>query len=440
MALSAAQVLEIRSATGSDTNGGGFKAGASGTDWSQQDTPQYSVTDGVTAGTTTITSATANFGTDVVGNLIYVQGGTGSVVAGWYEITVRNSATSITVDRSTGLTAGTGVTLHIGGAFATLGAAFAIHIIGNTLWAKGSFSPTGTVLTLANTTALFGYTTSRGDNGQIAVDATGMTAANNTFAMGASSTIGNVAVSNSKAISILGAGNSTAFNCKASAGAGAGFSTITQVASCEASGCAGAGFTSCGTLCFCFAHGCTGASGNGFNACSSMSFCVAAANSQTGLINSATEVGFFCCISYGNGAIGFSGFGAGGPVFVNCVSYGNTTFGYQWGGTSPNLHGYMRNCFAGSNTSGATTNSVTLLDGTPTNLSAQPFVDPTVTFDFTPNTAAGGGALLRNGGFDFVAGCLNAGFLDGGAIRHQDPAGVSIPAPPIIGRGYSLVG
>ena len=90
MALSASTILEVRS-TGSDTNSFGFVTGASGTDWSQQDAAQYSVTDGVTAGTTTITSASANFGTDVVGNLIYVQGGTAPVTAGWDQITVRTN-------------------------------------------------------------------------------------------------------------------------------------------------------------------------------------------------------------------------------------------------------------------------------------------------------------------------------------------------------------
>ena len=80
------------------------------------------VTDGVTNGTATITSATASFGTDVVGNLVYVQGGTGSVAANWYEIISRTNATTIVVDRTTGLTAGTGVTLNIGGTLATPGA------------------------------------------------------------------------------------------------------------------------------------------------------------------------------------------------------------------------------------------------------------------------------------------------------------------------------
>ena len=99
MALAAACVWEVRT-TGASTNGGGFKTGASGTDWSQQATAQYAVADGVTNGTTTITSATANFGTDVVGNLIYVSGGTGSITADWYEITATTSSDAWWVEAS----------------------------------------------------------------------------------------------------------------------------------------------------------------------------------------------------------------------------------------------------------------------------------------------------------------------------------------------------
>jgi hypothetical protein len=107
--------------------------GATGTDWSQQNAAQYAVTDGVTNGTTTVTSATAAFGTDVVGNLIYIAGGTGSVVGSWYEITARASSSSITVDRTTGLTAGTGVTLNIGGALASIGTAAAAVTAGGSI-------------------------------------------------------------------------------------------------------------------------------------------------------------------------------------------------------------------------------------------------------------------------------------------------------------------
>ena len=81
MALAAASVFEVRTA-GNDTNGGGFVTGAAGTDYSQQDAKNSggadsSVTDGVTAGTTTVTSLTAAFGTTIVGNIIYIGVGSG---------------------------------------------------------------------------------------------------------------------------------------------------------------------------------------------------------------------------------------------------------------------------------------------------------------------------------------------------------------------------
>jgi hypothetical protein len=167
MALAAAIVWEIRT-TGAATNGGGFKKDASGTDWTQQDTAQYAVTDGVTNGSTTITSATASFGTDVVGNLIYVSGGTGSVAAGWYEITSRTNATTIVVDRSTGLTAGTGVTLNIGGAIDSIETLPDIGVADNTYWIKSGTYTIGSAVNIkggsvGTKTRIYGYTTTRGD-------------------------------------------------------------------------------------------------------------------------------------------------------------------------------------------------------------------------------------------------------------------------------------
>lgn len=170
-ALNTSMVWEVRT-TGSDTNGGGFKAGASGTDWSQQNSPQYSTTDAVTAGTTTVTSATANFGTDIVGNVCYIQGGTGSVAAGWYEVTARASTTSITVDRSTGLTSGTGATIRCGGALATINQLAPNMVGGNTAFIKGGTNYTTTSTITFSTGAnnphsrISGYTTTRGDNGK----------------------------------------------------------------------------------------------------------------------------------------------------------------------------------------------------------------------------------------------------------------------------------
>lgn len=171
-ALSANTVWEVR-ASASDTNGGGFVAGASGTDWSLQDSPQYSVTDAVTAGSTTVTSATAAFGTDIVGNICYITGGTGSITAGRYEVTGRTNSTTITVDRSTGLTAGTGVTLRCGGALATVNTAASSYVSNNRIFVRGGTEyTTATEITFANAVRIFGYTTARGDRGRFTLRAT----------------------------------------------------------------------------------------------------------------------------------------------------------------------------------------------------------------------------------------------------------------------------
>ena len=125
MAISNTQVLEVRTA-GNDTNGGGFNSAAAGVDYSQQDTKNtvgnnISTTDAVANGTTTITSATATFTADIVGNLIYLQGGTGALAAGWYQVNTFTNGTTIVVDRT--VAAGTGITMNIGGAMASIGGA-----------------------------------------------------------------------------------------------------------------------------------------------------------------------------------------------------------------------------------------------------------------------------------------------------------------------------
>lgn len=163
-------------------NGGGFVTGASGTDFSTQDAAQYAVTDGVANGTTTLTSATANFGTDVVGNLVYVAGGTGSITGRWKEIVSRTNATTIEVDSSTGLTAGTGVTLNIGGAWASPGPAAAATspvVAGNRIWVKttGGYTTAATIVLAASGTdaariSVEGYTTTRGDGEQAVITST----------------------------------------------------------------------------------------------------------------------------------------------------------------------------------------------------------------------------------------------------------------------------
>jgi hypothetical protein len=106
-------------------------AGVWGIDYTQQTAAEIAVTDAVTAGTTTIVSATAAFSKAHIGNLIYVAGGTGSVVGAWYEVASVTNSTTIVVDRSTGLTTGTGATLNLGGALATIGGLGSMMVASN---------------------------------------------------------------------------------------------------------------------------------------------------------------------------------------------------------------------------------------------------------------------------------------------------------------------
>jgi hypothetical protein len=113
-AIDTAVVWEIRTG-GAQTNGGGYKTGASGTDYSQQAAAQWSLV-GMSAGGASPTITDANAAATMVGNVIYVAGGT-NATTGWYEITSVNAGTDITVDRNWCTGACNNGTGNIGGAF-----------------------------------------------------------------------------------------------------------------------------------------------------------------------------------------------------------------------------------------------------------------------------------------------------------------------------------
>lgn len=170
-ALSGSTVWEVRG-TGNDNNGGGFKTGASGTDWSQQTSPQYALTSIATAGTgaTFLTATAAN---DMVGNIVHVVSGT-NFTAGFYEIISVSVGVSVTCDANVCTGVGASGVLNIGGALATIGkigsaSANQGAVAGNTIWVKGTISQTTTTDTVAcsgSTTSpiqISGYGTTRAD-------------------------------------------------------------------------------------------------------------------------------------------------------------------------------------------------------------------------------------------------------------------------------------
>lgn len=172
MALSSATVWECRT-TGSDLNGGGFRAGASGTDYSQQDAPQLILADCDASGTTNLHSAVGGFTAAMVGNLVQLSGGT--LTAGFYEIKAFVDANNLTIDRSPGT--GSGTAGRVGGALATLGKLAGAMIGSNKAFVRGSgtYASTASITFAASATPtnsvppnrLIGYGSVRGDNGQV---------------------------------------------------------------------------------------------------------------------------------------------------------------------------------------------------------------------------------------------------------------------------------
>lgn len=452
MALSVAGVWEVRTA-GSDTNGGGFKAGASGSDFSQQnskrtapDVTNISTTDAVANGTTTITSATANFTSAIVGNFLYFAGGTGSIAAQWREVTVYTNSTTVTIDAS--IAASTGMTMNIGGALATPGQAAGSKVAGNVVYiAAGTYvlstatpnvsggivADTGTG-TAANPNIWEGYQTARGDLGTqpvIQIPGAGVDTVTILSVTGNWSAIRNIKVDgNSKtAITGINLGNAvvgyrlTAINttakgivvywnagtsCRLLRSSVSGFSGTCGIdvgagtaIACEAHAGTCTGFLNATYPCavyYCLSWGNTGGSSYGFS------------------LFRATAIGN---VASGNGSHGFYASSVLSDLYLNNLAEGNG--GYGFAGNASCVQTLLMNSGAYNNTLGATSNFPNQID----------FVPGTATFfvdagagNFALNTTAGGGAAARAAGYPglFLDG-TTTGYVDIGAAQHADPAG-----------------
>lgn len=419
MALNAAVVLEVRTG-GADTNGGGFKTGASGTDWSLQTGTQYAVADGVTAGTATITSATANFGTDVVGNLIYVQGGTGSITAGWYEITVRNSSLSITVDRSTGLTAGTGVTLNIGGALLSPGIAGAIATVAGitTYILNGTYSITSASTNIAAGcvsgtagTMYIGYSASRtfGNTGTKPILQLSSVSSATIFAGAA--TINNLELDGATQTTAKWSSstNINAYYCSMKNFTSASNGNVTG---CYATGCTATAFSNTAWECVATANTATPFTGNCFS-------CISYSNTggtTSGFTSSASAI-LINCSTYNNGNHGFNTASAN-VLWINCIAEGNTARGFNGVSTST----MMLNCATYNNTAGATNGIAQNINTFA--LSGSPFI-AAGSANFALNNTASAGATCRAAGYPGVLQFGGTGYIDLGALQHADPAGAA---------------
>lgn len=442
MAIAAATILNVRP-SGVDTNGGGFVEGASGTNHTLQNAAQYAVTDGVTAGTTTITSASASFGTDVVGNLAYVAGGTGSIVGNWYQITVRVSATQITVDRSTGLTAGTGVTINIGGALATPGQAAAIMTVAGmrTYVMTGTYTMTTTAagaagpVTWSTAGIMEGYSVTQGDRAARPVLDAGAQTGFTGFSITGSAlqSVISMKFDGQSGATITGfnaGGTRTKFlHCEAVDVDGAssvGFSGGMAV-SCKAQNCL-TGFNPTGeSYILCESEDCT----TGFNL-GAAAYCdrCLAYGGTTAYLMTATGVEAVQCSVIG-ATTGFS-MGNAGAGAHHCVATGNTT-GFTTSGTRACI---LDACIVWNNTTDVS--GTFMITKATVTLTGDPWVNA-ATDDYRPNATAGAGALLRAA--DGEGHMSQTNNVDAGAVQHTDPAtsGSSINGGLIVIGNHSTI-
>lgn len=444
MALSASVVWEVRPSVGSDSNGGGFDPSVTspGTDYSQQNSAQFTGTAGTAAGTAAFTDVGHSFTSADVGNLICIASGSG-FTTGWYTVLSVSTGTA-TLDRSPGT--GTAAQWALGGAILTLQ-----NLINNSVATNGNtyyIKATGSVV-LVNYSAnlgiqsafghptvyaFIGYTSTRGDGGR----ATITTATNSVSLIGAdtlkasftnilfSTTAGTPAVGITQSGSAFASVTFT--NCK--------FTGFTQALNCsvrtltmidvEVTACT----SSTGAIVInsneiaahfagCYMHANTGpavimtASGGGFNGTLLFTFSVLYANgkgvsgqSADGNDNSAAWVFVNSALvsNTGDGVSIGAYFGANYcPVtLINCVVENNGGYGVNVGTAATASSNSWGNIVNGANnayrnnTSGDR-NNFPVLPGDVT-LSVEPF-NSISTGDFTLNSTAGGGAACKTAGF-----------------------------------------
>lgn len=440
MSISAASVFEIRT-TGTDTNGGAFVTGATGVDYSQQagkrtapDVTDFSTTDVVGAASTTISSATANFTANIVGNIIYLQGGTAPLTAGWYQVISRTSATQIVLDRS--VSAGTGITMNIGGCMLTPGGAALASggISGVTYYIKsGTYSITTGTQNVANGCInqfgnWIGYDVTRLDYGtppvlQLNISTTTFIITGNTGIVANIVIDGNSQV-NARGLSIAATGITLAYKIEVkgcSVGAFTGGGNGGAFINCTAHNNTVNGFA---TIATCDVYGCISYSntGNGFDVTGGAHIYNSIAYSNTGVGFNVTSWGVASnCTSYANGSHGFDNTNGNGR-FINCISESNVGAGFRVPATSNYL--FCLNCAVFGNTPNISLGTGKLLQTLNLVTGVSSFFVNAAGGNFALNNTASAGAACRAAGFPGVyPPGLTTGYLDIGAAQHQDTGG-----------------
>jgi hypothetical protein len=426
---------------GSNNNGGCFIAGSSGTDRSQQSAAFTAYTDLVIGGTTTLVTSVAHpFGATDVGNCINIVSGTGCTVGRYQVVSVTTLVA--TLDRAAG-TAASVCTANLGGALATLATLNSNMAQGHQAWVKTdatysistgvnfNFTSSGSAVSFPQ---ISGYTTTRGDNGLVVVQATAggfsmITISNNNNLYGL--TLRNFDLDCNSQVNCQGLSQNDNYtmiqNVKARNWTNGGFNFNNgfgggQCTQCYATG--GTGLTAAitlngGWLCnYCVA---AGNAGPGFSIPGgSCYFCIAANNSGATsdgfniTPGTPTTTSLLFCVAYTNGRDGIHIVPQNPPpIFVieNTIAFGNVGKAINATSTIP-AGGYVLNfnAYASGALTGVTAGTNDVI------LSADPFTNGAGNI-FQLNSTAGGGAAVKGLGFPGVLLVGGTGHPDIGTLQ-----------------------
>lgn len=453
MATPTDTVWEVRT-SGASTNSGGFAASLGGTDYSRQNSPQYSVTDLAIDGAdnTKVTSASHTFVSADVGNTIRFTAGVNFTQAVYMILSV--SAGAAILDRACGTAGATAGSASVGGAFNSLATMFAVNALlflaGNTIYVKGGSSyslaagaSSSKAGTRAARIALIGYTSSRGDNGQVTLSGSGSFTALLTIS-GAYWDVRNLYFQSSGTTDYglqAAAGQAWIENCLCTGARTRGFyvgADGTVARNCSADSCGIVTGTTTG-------GGFYWISGSGLQcqACT-------ATNCYIGFNNNASSPAYSWCLSANNTKDGFLYQGQCSPLLTNCTIRNNGQDGVRMQDASTGEAPSIVNCLFWTN-AGYSINSVVtnygnnylyarrfqnnafrLADNGAANvgtgdvneilLTVNPFVN---SFYAATNGLAGGGADVRNVGWPgALSGTTDVGYPDIGC--YQAPPTISL--------------
>ena len=416
-------------------------------DYTQQDakntgTTNASTTDAVANGTTTITSATANFQPSIVGNGIYFSGGSGSIAGTYARCVARVSTTSITIDAA--IASSTGMTMNVGGAHGSLTPSSVNSADANYIYVKNEGADGSTVYPISTTITFNGVAAGSYQNlvsGYGSIRSDGIrpvlrtTAAVNGFNLNRSGimVLYNLIIdgNNVGLTGVLGSQDSFTTNCLIKNWTSYGISLSYWSAA------------------FCEVTGCTSTYAVILNTGATMSYCYIHDNAAGGVYSYNGGILHNCVIANNTG-IGYYAASGAALLLRNCLFYNNTSHGLSLSGSySTGQHttvyqnifakngGYGINANAGSinlisqrspfifknafwsNTSGTNSSTTIILDPSNITLTANPFIDD-VNKNWALNNTAGGGANIRAASSNIYGLTTSVSYLDIGPFQHQD--------------------